>query len=119
MHYEVCDSVEFIIIVEKDTVFDDLCISKLWTLLPCILITGKGVPDYATRLMVAQLSQNTKATVTCLCDWDPSGLGIFLCYYIGSYSMAYESNNLAANVRWMGLGYRHVIEFLVSFMFTL
>jgi DNA topoisomerase VI subunit A len=48
MRYEVCDSVEFIIIVEADTVFDDLCLSELWTLLPCVLITAKGNPDYAT-----------------------------------------------------------------------
>jgi DNA topoisomerase VI subunit A len=113
MNYEVGDLVQFIIVVEKDTVFDDLCLSRLWTLLPCVLITAKGMPDYATRFMVAQLSKNTKASVICLCDWDPHGLSIFLCYAIGSYNMAYESLNLAANARWMGLGYRHVKEFLV------
>jgi meiotic recombination protein SPO11 len=51
----VCDSVEFtsIIFVEKDTVFEDLCLSELWTLLPCVIITAKGIPDYATRFLVA------------------------------------------------------------------
>jgi DNA topoisomerase VI subunit A len=113
MLYEVCDSVEFILIVEKDTVFDDLCLNELWTLLPCVLICAKGNPDYATRFVVAQLAKKTKATVVCLCDWNPHGLGIFLCYCIGSYNTAYESENLATNIKWMGLGSRHVKDFLV------
>jgi DNA topoisomerase VI subunit A len=113
MLYEVCDSVEFILIVEKDTVFNELCLNELWTLLPCVLITAKGFPDYATRVMVAQLAKNAKVTVVCLCDWNPFGLAIFLVYCVGSYNMAYDSKNLAANVKWMGLGSRHVTDFLV------
>ncbi len=55
MRFQICESYDFILIVEKDTAFDVLCQAKLWEELPCVLITGRGIPDAATRCLVADI----------------------------------------------------------------
>lgn len=58
--------VKFILIVEKETVFyrllDDKFIEKYG---PCVLITGRGYPDVATRQLVQKLSQSLAALNPC------------------------------------------------------
>ncbi len=107
------DAVQYIIVVEKEGIFNRLTEDKLWERLPCVIVTGKGFPDSATRFFVASLSRSTNTTVVVLCDWNPFGLSIYLTYRIGSISMAYDSANLAANAKWMGLRADHVKEYVV------
>ena len=113
MEYTIQGNLEFVIVVEKDTVFDTLRSSMIWTRLPCVLITGRGKPDEYTRYLVSSLAKRTHATVVYLGDWNPHGMEIYLCYRIGSYEMAYASENLVANVRWLGLCARHIVDLIV------
>jgi hypothetical protein len=39
----------FILVVEKDAIFQRLVEDRLFEALPCILITGRGMPDIASR----------------------------------------------------------------------
>nr|XP_033818652.1 meiotic recombination protein SPO11 isoform X3 [Geotrypetes seraphini] len=63
---------KFILIVEKDATFqrllsDDFC-NKVS---PCIMITGKGVPDLNTRLLVRKLWDTFHIPIFTLVDADP------------------------------------------------
>uniref|UniRef100_A0A0E0EI30 DNA topoisomerase (ATP-hydrolyzing) n=1 Tax=Oryza meridionalis TaxID=40149 RepID=A0A0E0EI30_9ORYZ len=73
----------YIIVVEKDAIFQRLAEDRIYSHLPCILITAKGYPDLATR--------------------NPAGLAILCTYKYGSISMGLESYRYACNVKWLGL----------------
>ncbi|GJN39629.1 hypothetical protein PR202_gb28760 [Eleusine coracana subsp. coracana] len=78
-----CSDARYIIVLEKDAIFQRLAEDRLYNQLPCILITAKGYPDIATR--------------------NPAGLAILCTYKYGSISMGLESYRYACNVKWLGL----------------
>ncbi|KAM4842620.1 meiotic recombination protein SPO11 isoform 3-T3 [Thomomys bottae] len=96
---------KFLLIVEKDATFqrlldDDFC-SKLS---PCIMVTGKGIPDLNTRLLVKKLWDTFHMPVLTLVDADPHGIEIMCIYKYGSMSMSFEAHNLTVPaIRWLGL----------------
>ncbi|XP_014375659.1 meiotic recombination protein SPO11 isoform X3 [Alligator sinensis] len=96
---------KFILIVEKDATFqrlldDDFC-NKLS---PCIMITGKGVPDLNTRLLVRKLWDTFQTPIFTLMDADPHGIEIMCIYKYGSLSMSFEAHRLTIPaIRWLGL----------------
>ncbi|XP_019403717.1 PREDICTED: meiotic recombination protein SPO11 [Crocodylus porosus] len=96
---------KFILIVEKDATFqrlldDDFC-NKLS---PCIMITGKGVPDLNTRLLVRKLWDTFQTPIFTLMDADPHGIEIMCIYKYGSVSMSFEAHRLTIPaIRWLGL----------------
>nr|BAM16279.1 Spo11 [Anguilla japonica] len=96
---------KFVLIVEKDATFqrllDDGFCSKL---APCIIITGKGVPDVNSRLMVRKLWDTLHVPIFALVDADPHGIEIMCIYKYGSVSMSFEAQNLTVpSVMWLGL----------------
>ncbi|XP_040132476.1 meiotic recombination protein SPO11 isoform X4 [Ictidomys tridecemlineatus] len=96
---------KFLLIVEKDATFqrlldDDFC-NKMS---PCIMVTGKGVPDLNTRLLVKKLWDSFHIPVFTLVDADPHGIEIMCIYKYGSRSMSFEAHNLTVPaMRWLGL----------------
>ncbi|NWZ19810.1 SPO11 protein, partial [Asarcornis scutulata] len=96
---------KFILIVEKDATFqrlldDDFCIK----LSPCIMITGRGIPDLNTRLLVRKLWDTFQIPVFTLMDADPHGIEIMCIYKYGSVSMSFEAHHLTVpSVKWLGL----------------
>nr|APZ84706.1 initiator of meiotic double stranded breaks SPO11-2 [Zea mays subsp. mays]APZ84716.1 initiator of meiotic double stranded breaks SPO11-2 [Zea mays subsp. mays] len=94
----------YIIVVEKDAVFQRLAEDRLYNQLPCILITAKGYPDIATRFILHRLSQTfPNMPIFALVDWNPAGLAILCTYKYGSISMGLESYRYACNVKWLGV----------------
>ncbi|XP_073106139.1 meiotic recombination protein SPO11-2 isoform X2 [Elaeis guineensis] len=94
----------YIIIVEKDAIFQRLAEDRLFNQIPCILITAKGYPDIATRFILHRLNQNfPDLPVLALVDWNPAGLAILCTYKFGSITMGLESYRYACNVKWLGL----------------
>uniref|UniRef100_A0A8C9DD59 Meiotic recombination protein SPO11 n=1 Tax=Prolemur simus TaxID=1328070 RepID=A0A8C9DD59_PROSS len=88
---------KFVLIVEKDATFqrllDDNFCNKMS---PCIMVTGKGVPDLNTRLLVKKLWDTFHTPVFTLVDADPHGV-----YH---WSMSFEAHNLTVPaIRWLGL----------------
>lgn len=73
-------SATFVLVVEKDTVFDILLRENCPRSLNCILITGKGYPDMATRMLVTTLADKAQLPVYVLVDSDPHGVEIMLTY---------------------------------------
>ncbi|XP_020114836.1 meiotic recombination protein SPO11-2 isoform X2 [Ananas comosus] len=60
----------YIIIVEKDGIFQRLAEDHLFNQIPCILITAKGYPDMATRFILHRLTQTfPEMPIFGLVDW--------------------------------------------------
>uniref|UniRef100_A0AAQ4Q7A9 DNA topoisomerase (ATP-hydrolyzing) n=1 Tax=Gasterosteus aculeatus aculeatus TaxID=481459 RepID=A0AAQ4Q7A9_GASAC len=101
----IVSSAKFVLIVEKDATFqrlldDDFCTKMS----PCIIITGKGVPDVNSRLMVRKLWDALHVPVFALVDADPHGIEIMCIYKYGSVAMAFEAHSLTVpSVMWLGL----------------
>lgn len=70
---------KFVLVVEKDSVFQHLLEEKCSRTLNCILVTGKGYPDIATRMLVKLLS-DMDLPVYIVVDADPFGVEIMLIY---------------------------------------
>eukprot|EP00268_Persea_americana_P060547 TRINITY_DN7555_c0_g1_i10.p1 TRINITY_DN7555_c0_g1~~TRINITY_DN7555_c0_g1_i10.p1 ORF type:complete len:112 (-),score=13.06 TRINITY_DN7555_c0_g1_i10:635-970(-) len=60
----------YIIVVEKDAIFQRLAEDRLFDQIPCILITAKGYPDMATRFFLHRLSKSfPDLPILALVDW--------------------------------------------------
>ncbi|XP_034027499.1 meiotic recombination protein SPO11-like isoform X2 [Thalassophryne amazonica] len=79
---------------------EDFC-SKLS---PCIIITGKGVPDVNSRLMVRKLWDTLRIPIFAMVDADPHGIEIMCIYKYGSVAMSFEAHSLTVpSIMWLGL----------------
>ncbi|KAJ3776294.1 DNA topoisomerase IV alpha subunit [Lentinula raphanica] len=108
--YSVEEDLGWILIVEKDAVFQTLCRLNVTNhaLLPGrgLMITGKGYPDMATRHLVKTLADSLSRTIPimALVDGDPYGLDILSVYKYGSSRLSHENEKLAARrIKWLGL----------------
>lgn len=95
---------EFVLVIEKDAVFQDLAEDKFFNYLPCVLITASGQPDMATRMFIKKIHEELQIPILGFLDADPYGLDILRVYSIGSKAMSFESVELAVpDIRWLGL----------------
>ncbi len=86
---------EFILVVEKDAALIRLSEAKWWNQYPCIIITGKGSADIATRSFLRKIVKTLKIPAFALMDSDPYGSYIYSVYLRGSKRLSYESPFLA------------------------
>ncbi len=86
---------EFILVVEKDAALIRLSEAKWWEEYPCIILTGKGSADIATRMFLRLLTKELDLPCFCLVDSDPYGHYIYSVYLRGSKRLGYESPFLA------------------------
>ncbi len=86
---------EYVLVIEKDAIFQRLNDLEFWRKNKCILVTGRGQPDRATRRMVRRLIDDWKLPLYVLTDADPYGWYIYSTYKAGSVSLSYESFRLA------------------------
>jgi len=101
---DIRSDAEFILVVEKDAAFMRLAEDRFYNSYPCIIITGKGQPDVATRLFLKRISESLNIPVLGLVDSDPSGLKIISVYMQGSKNMSYDSASLTTrNIKWLGV----------------
>ncbi len=106
---------EFVLVIEKDAVFQDLAEDKFFNYLPCILITASGQPDMATRMFIKQLYEELRLPILGFLDADPYGLDILRVYSIGSKALSFESVELAVpDIRWLGLLPSDIKEYQIS-----
>ncbi|NXF07678.1 SPO11 protein, partial [Smithornis capensis] len=96
---------KFMLIVEKDATFQRLLDDDFFNKVsPCIMITGRGVPDLNTRLLVRKLWDSFQIPIFTLMDADPHGVEILCVYKYGSVSMCFEAHHLAVpSIKWLGL----------------
>lgn len=67
---------QFILLVEKDAAFMRLAEDRFYHKYPCIIITGKGEADLATRMFLKRVRETLKIPVLGLFDSDAHGLKI-------------------------------------------
>jgi len=95
---------EYVLVVEKDAIFERLNEEEFWKKHKCILVTGKGQPDRSTRRMVRRLWEEFDLPVYVLTDADSYGFYIYSVYRSGSISLSYESERLATpGARFLGV----------------
>uniref|UniRef100_A0A7C4D4K7 Type 2 DNA topoisomerase 6 subunit A n=1 Tax=Thermofilum pendens TaxID=2269 RepID=A0A7C4D4K7_THEPE len=95
---------EYVLVVEKDAIFERLNEEEFWKRSRCILVTGKGQPDRSTRRMVRRLWEEFDLPVYVLTDADSYGFYIYSVYRSGSISLSYESERLATpGARFLGV----------------
>src|ERR671915_85229 len=103
---------DFVMVVEKDTVLNNIRKSGFIQKYNAILMTGSGEPDRATRMMVRTLNEEWKKPIVIFADADPWGLGIALRYKIGSESLSYDSDRLVTpNAKVLGMMFSDIYDY--------
>jgi meiotic recombination protein SPO11 len=91
-----------VLVVEKESVFMRLVQSTI--VREAILVTGRGIPDYSTRVFVKFLEDTTSVPVVGLFDPDPYGFLILHVYKFGSRMASYDGMNMACSgLQWLGI----------------
>ncbi len=105
---------EFVLVVEKDAALIRLSESKWWKQYPCIIVTGRGAADIATRMFLRRINKILKLPTFCLVDSDPYGHYIYSVYLRGSKRLSYESPFLATpNMHLLGVLTRDLDQYNV------
>ncbi len=120
----------YLVVVEKDAVYQRLVDNDFCALANCIMVTAKGMPDVATRAFVHHLlaaaphltavACGPLVCITCMAgacsasaavmpvrgravvDWNPSGAAILAAYKYGSQRMCEAARYTAPGLRWLG-----------------
>jgi meiotic recombination protein SPO11 len=108
----------FVLIIEKETLFFNLVGNyQFFNKFPnAILITGKGYPDYITKVFIRKLS-NLLSDIPFIYfgDHDPHGFEIYLNYIFGSAQSSKENSYMCLeNINWIGLSHEN-IEAILKF----
>ncbi|KAI4464710.1 meiotic recombination protein spo11 [Holotrichia oblita] len=108
----------FILIVEKDSVFQKLLDEDLpnrTATKTLYIFKAKGYLDISTRLFVKKLWQILKIPVFALVDADPCGIEIMLTYRFGSLALCHLSRYLALpSLRWIGIHPSEIISLNIT-----
>ncbi|KAK7371921.1 hypothetical protein VNO80_05288 [Phaseolus coccineus] len=101
---DIISVAQYILVVEKESVFQRLGNDQFCNANHCIIITGRGYPDIPTRRFLRLLVENLRLPVYCLVDCDPYGFDILTTYRFGSMQMAYDTKHLRVpEIRWLGV----------------
>ena len=92
-----------IVVVEKEAIYTRLTEDRVFDHHKCIIITGKGFPDIATRACLFVLYEHLNIPVYGLCDCNPFGFSVLMTYWKGSSKLGIESNKYSVPIQWLGL----------------
>lgn len=103
IRFKKCEA-EFVLHVEKDTVWSRFNEDRFWETHNCILTEGSGQPPRGVRRLLHRLHHELGLPVYCLLDCDPWGHYIYSVIKQGSIALAYESQRLAIpEARFLGI----------------
>ena len=103
IQFKKCEA-DFILHVEKDTVWRRFNEDKFWRTHNCILTHGGGQPPRGVRRLLHRMHHELELPVYCLLDNDPWGYYIYSVIKQGSINLAYESRRMAIpGAKFMGL----------------
>ena len=99
---------EFILVVEKESLFFNIINNQQMfrKFSKCIVVTGKGYADYATKIFLKKLLLKFESFIPVFYfgDFDPFGLEIYLNYLFGSKSSSRENQFMSlSSLKWIGL----------------
>lgn len=105
---------EFILMSEKDAAVMRLAEAKYWNRQPCIVLTGKGSGDIATRAFLKMLVKELEIPAFALVDSDPYGHYIYSVFLRGSKRLSYESPFIATpDLKLLGVLSRDLDEYKI------
>ncbi|KAK7276956.1 hypothetical protein RIF29_18105 [Crotalaria pallida] len=100
---DIISVAHYILVVEKESVFQRLANDQFCKTNRCIVITGRGYPDIPTRRFLRLLVEHLHLPVYCLVDCDPYGFDILTTYRFGSMQLAYDTKHLRVpEIQWLG-----------------
>jgi DNA topoisomerase-6 subunit A len=94
IQFKKCEA-DFVLHVEKGTVWNRFNEDRFWEDNNCILTHGAGQPPRGCRRLLQRFNQELKLPIICLLDCDPWGHYIYSVIKQGSISLAFESSRLA------------------------
>ncbi|XP_058211302.1 meiotic recombination protein SPO11-1 isoform X2 [Rhododendron vialii] len=101
---DIVSVAHYILVVEKESVFQRLANDQFCNKNRCIVITGRGYPDVPTRRFLRLLMEKLSLPAYCLVDCDPYGFDILTTYRFGSMQMAYDAKYLRMpEIHWLGV----------------
>jgi DNA topoisomerase-6 subunit A len=103
---------EFVLVIEKDAVWQRLNEDRFWKKQKCIIVTGKGQPDRGTRRIINRLHTEFKLPIYVLTDGDVWGYYIYSVIKQGSINLSFLSDRLGTpKARFVGLTTQDVEKF--------
>ncbi|CAB4278199.1 unnamed protein product [Prunus armeniaca] len=100
---DIVSVAKYILVVEKESVFQRLANDQFCNTNHCIVITGRGYPDISTRRFLGLLVDTLHLPTYCLVDCDPYGFDILSTYRFGSMQLAYDAKFLRVpEILWLG-----------------
>jgi DNA topoisomerase-6 subunit A len=103
IEFQKCEA-DFVMHVEKGTVWNRFNEDRFWETENCILTHGGGQPPRGVRRLLQRFSRELKLPIICLLDCDPWGHYIYSVIKQGSISLAFESSRLAIpEARYLGI----------------
>lgn len=97
-------SAEYVLVIEKDAVWQRLNEDKFWKKNKCIIVTGKGQPARGARRLIHRMANELKLPVYVLTDADPWGYYIYSVIKQGSINLSFLSKRLALpSAKFLGL----------------
>ena len=98
-----CDA-DFVLHVEKDTVWSRFNEDRFWETHNCILTEGSGQPPRGVRRLLHRLNKELGLPIYCLLDCDPWGHYIYSVIKQGSINLAFESGRMAVpDAKYLGI----------------
>jgi len=94
IQFKKCEA-DFVLHVEKDTVWSRFNEDRFWEKHNCILTEGSGQPPRGVRRLLQRLHGELGLPVYCLLDCDPWGHYIYSVIKQGSIALAFESQRMA------------------------
>ncbi len=94
LRFGPCEA-DFVLHVEKDTVWSRFNEDRFWETHNCILTEGSGQPPRGVRRLLQRLNRELGLPVYCLLDCDPWGHYIYSVIKQGSINLAFESERMA------------------------
>ncbi len=103
IQFKECDA-DYILHIEKDTIWSRFNEDKFWKKNRCIIIHGGGQPSRGIRRLLRRMHDELKIPVYVLVDNDVFGLYIYSVIKQGSINLAFESMRMAIpDARFLGL----------------
>jgi len=103
VQFKKCDA-DFVLHVEKNTVWSRFNEDKFWKKHNCILTEGGGQPSRGVRRLLRRLHDELGLPIYCLLDCDPWGHYIYSVIKQGSISLAFESQRMAVpDAKFLGI----------------
>jgi len=102
---------DYVLVVEKDALWQRLNEDKFWKKENCILITPKGQASRGCRRLIRRLA-NKKLPVYCFTDCDAWGWYIYWAIKAGSINLAYLANDISTpEARFIGVTMQDIKDY--------